>query len=80
MRLLPISGAFSAAGSKTNSHIATMHKRAEYNGILTSLESLTPGKQQRWLDAQPSPTTKQETATQKRVKRLIRLAKDEEKE
>jgi hypothetical protein len=57
-----------------------MHIRASYNGILVSLETLTPGKQQQWLDSQPTPKTKEEAVTQKRVKRLIRLAKDEETE
>jgi hypothetical protein len=57
-----------------------MHKRAELNGILVSLETLTPGKQQQWLESQPAPKTKEEAVTQKRVKRLIRLSKDEEKE
>lgn len=60
--------------------IATMHLRAERNGILVSLESLTVGKQQQWLESQPPPKTKQEVIERKRVKRLIRLAKDEEKE
>lgn len=57
-----------------------MHKRAELNGILVSLETLTPGKQQQWLDSQPTPKTKEEATEQKRVKRLIRLAKEEEPE
>jgi hypothetical protein len=57
-----------------------MHKRAELNGILISLESLTIGKQQQWLSSQPPPKTKQEVQQQKRVRRLIRLAKDEENE
>jgi len=57
-----------------------MHKRAELNGILVSLETLTPGKQQQWLDSQPTPKTKQGAVTQKRVRRLIRQALDEERE
>lgn len=57
-----------------------MHKRAEFNGILTSLDSLTAGKQQQWLSSQPPPKTRVEVQEQKRVKRLIRLAKDEENE
>lgn len=57
-----------------------MHLRASYNGILVSLETLTPGKQQQWLSSQPAPKTKKEAVTQKRAKRLIRLAKDEESE
>jgi hypothetical protein len=57
-----------------------MHKRAELNGILVSLESLIVGKQQQWLSSQPAPKTKGEAVTQKRVRRLIRLAKDEETE
>jgi len=57
-----------------------MHKRAEYSGILTNLDSLTPAQLQQWLDSQPAAQTKEESATQKRVKRLIRLSKDEENE
>jgi hypothetical protein len=57
-----------------------MHKRAEINGILVSLETLTSGKQQQWLSKQPAPKTKEEVQAQKRVRRLIRLSKDEEKE
>ncbi len=57
-----------------------MHKRAELNGILTSLESLTLQKQQRWLDSQPPPKTKEEAAAIKRTRRLIKLAKEEEAE
>jgi hypothetical protein len=57
-----------------------MHKRAELNGILVSLETLNLGHQQQWLNSQPPPKTKEEAITQKRVKRLIRLTKDEEKE
>lgn len=60
--------------------IATMHKRAELNGILVSLESLTLGLQQQWLSSQSAPKTKEEVQEHKRVKRLIRLAKDEETE
>jgi hypothetical protein len=57
-----------------------MHVRASYNGILTTLDTLTPGKQQRWLESQPIPKTKEEAQERKRVRRLIRLAKDEEAE
>jgi hypothetical protein len=57
-----------------------MHKRAEYSGILVSLESLTLGKQQQWLKNQPEPKTKEETQERKRVKRLIKLSRDEENE
>jgi hypothetical protein len=57
-----------------------MHKRAELNGILISLENLTPGKQQQWLNSQPPPQTQTETQKQKQVKRLIRLSKEEESE
>lgn len=57
-----------------------MHKRAEYSGILISLENLTPGKQSQWLESQPEAKTKEETQERKRVKRLIKLAKDEENE
>jgi hypothetical protein len=57
-----------------------MHKRAEYSGILVSLDALTIGKQQQWLDSQPEPKTKEETQQRKRVRRLIKLAKDEENE
>lgn len=57
-----------------------MHKRAEYNGILTNWDTLTPGKQQQWLEQQPPATTKEESQERKRVKRLIRLSKEEESE
>ncbi|HEY9602594.1 MAG TPA: hypothetical protein V6C85_13345 [Allocoleopsis sp.] len=58
-----------------------MHKRAEYNGILVSLEALTIGKQQQWLENhQPEPKTKSEIQERKRVKRLIKLSRDEENE
>ena len=57
-----------------------MHKRAEYNGILISLDALTIGKQQQWLENQPEPKTKEETQERKRVKRLIKLSRDEENE
>jgi hypothetical protein len=57
-----------------------MHKRAEYSGILISLDSLTIGKQQQWLENQPEPKTKSEIQERKRVRRLIKLAKDEENE
>jgi hypothetical protein len=57
-----------------------MHLRAERNGILVSLESLTPGIQQQWLESQPPPKTKEEARERKRVKRLIKLSRDEEKE
>jgi hypothetical protein len=57
-----------------------MHKRAELNGILVSLDTLTPGKQQQWLQAQPPPRTPEQVQQQKEVKRLIRLAKEEEAE
>jgi hypothetical protein len=57
-----------------------MHIRASYNGILVSFDTLTPGIQQQWLESQPPPKTKQEAQERKRVKRLIRLSRDEEKE
>jgi hypothetical protein len=57
-----------------------MHKRAELNGLLVNLETLTPGRQQQWLESQPPPLTKEEAAAIKRTKRLIRLSRDEEKE
>jgi hypothetical protein len=60
--------------------IADMHKRAELNGILVSLESLTPGKQQQWLQSQPPPRTPEQVQQQKDVKRLIRLSHEEESE
>lgn len=52
-----------------------MHRRAEYSGILVTLDSLTPGKQQ-----QPPAKTKDEAQERKRVKRPIRLSKEEEAE
>lgn len=57
-----------------------MHKRAEYNGISISLENLTPGKQRQWLESQPEAKTKEEIQERKRVRRLIKLAKEEENE
>ncbi len=57
-----------------------MHKRAEYSGILASLDALTLGKQQQWLSSQPEAKTKEEIQERKRVRRLIKLAKDEENE
>lgn len=57
-----------------------MHKRAEYSGILVSLDTLTLGKQQQWLDSQPEQKKQSEIQERKRVRRLIKLAKDEEKE
>jgi hypothetical protein len=47
---------------------------------LISLDSLTIGKQQQWLENQPEPKTKSEIQERKRVRRLIKLAKDEENE
>jgi len=47
---------------------------------LVSLDALNIGKQQQWLDSQPEPKSKEETQERKRVKRLIKLAKDEENE
>jgi hypothetical protein len=61
-------------------YIADMHLRAERNGILTSLDTLTPGLQQQWLEQQPQPKTREEAQAIKRVKRLIKLSRDEEKE
>jgi hypothetical protein len=57
-----------------------MHKIAEYSGILVSLDALTIGKQQQWLENQPEPKTQSEIQEQKRVKRLIKLSRDEESE
>lgn len=57
-----------------------MHRRAEYSGILITLDSLTLGKQQQWLQQQPLPKTKEEAQERRRVKRLIRLSKEEEAE
>jgi hypothetical protein len=53
---------------------------ASYSGIFITLESLTPGKQQQWLESQPQPKTKEEAQERRRVKRLIRLSRDEENE
>jgi hypothetical protein len=57
-----------------------MQKRAEYSGILVSLDTLTLGKQQQWLDSQPEPKKQSEIRERKGVMRLIKLAKNEEKE
>jgi hypothetical protein len=56
--------------------IADMHKRAELNGILVSLENLTPGKLERWVEENPQANPKEV----KQVKRRIRLIKEEEQE
>lgn len=56
--------------------IADMHKRAEYSGILVSLESLTPGKLQQWLEQNPQADAKEV----KQVKKRIRLSREEESE
>lgn len=57
-----------------------MHRRAEYSGILVTLDSLTLGKRQQWLQSQPPAKTKDEAQERKRIKRLIRLSKEEETE
>lgn len=57
-----------------------MHKRAELNGILVDLSSLSVGKNQQWLEAQDAPQTREQATAQKRVRRLIRLSKEEEAE
>jgi hypothetical protein len=56
--------------------IADMHKRAEFNGILVSLESLTTGKLEAWLKENPQADVKQV----KQVKRRIQLSREEESE
>jgi hypothetical protein len=53
-----------------------MHKRAELNGILVSIENLTPGKLERWLEENPQANPKQV----KQVKKRIRLSREEEQE
>jgi hypothetical protein len=55
-----------------------MHLRAEYQGILTPIKyrDLTPGKLEEQLQKNPPADSKEV----KKVKRLIRLAKDEEAE
>lgn len=55
-----------------------MHLRAEYQGILTPItySDLTPGKLEQQLKENPPADSKEV----KKVKRLIRLAKDEESE
>lgn len=55
-----------------------MHLRAEYQGILSPItyRDLTPGKLEEQLKANPQAYPKEV----KKVKRLIRLAKDEENE
>jgi hypothetical protein len=47
---------------------------------LVSLDALTIGKQQQWLENQPEPKTKSEIQEQKRGKRLIKLSREEESE
>jgi hypothetical protein len=56
--------------------IADMHKRAELNGILVSLESLTTGKLEAWLEKNPQANPQQV----KQVKKRIRLSREEEQE
>jgi hypothetical protein len=55
-----------------------MHLRASYQGILTpiSYRDLTPGKLEEQLKANPAADSKEV----KKIKRLIRLAKEEEPE
>lgn len=55
-----------------------MHLRASYQGILTQVtyQDLTPGKLEQQLKDNPPADSKDV----KKVKRLIRLAKDEESE
>ncbi len=55
-----------------------MHLRAEYQGILTPItyRDLTPGKLEQQLKENPPADSKDV----KKVKRLIRLAKEEEAE
>jgi hypothetical protein len=57
-----------------------IHAQKSGDGILTNLDSLTQTQLQQWLDSQPAPQTKEQSVDQKRVKRLIRLSKDEENE
>jgi hypothetical protein len=53
-----------------------MHKRAELNGILVSLENLTTGKLEAWLEENPQANPKEV----KQVKKRIRLSREEEQE
>ncbi len=53
-----------------------MHKRAELNGILVSLETLTTGKLEAWLEKNPQANPQQV----KQVKKRIRLSREEEQE
>jgi hypothetical protein len=55
-----------------------MHLRAEYQGIITPImyQDLTPGKLEEQLRNNPPADSKEV----KKVKRLIRLAKEEESE
>jgi hypothetical protein len=52
--------------------------RGNFNPMSVTFKSLTPGKLTLWLESQPTPMTREEAKERKRVKRLIRLAKDEE--
>lgn len=54
--------------------------RAERDGTLISLDDLSLGKQQKWLESQPPPRTRAESSEHKRVKRRIKNIKDEENE
>lgn len=55
-----------------------MHLRAEYQGILAPItyQDLTPGKLEQQLKENPPADSKEV----KKIKRLIRLSKDEENE
>ena len=53
-----------------------MHRRAEYNGILVNLDTLSIGQLERWLRENPQANSEKV----KQVKRQIRLSKDEEAE
>jgi len=58
--------------------VKKMHLRAEYQGIITPImyQDLTPGKLEEQLRNNPPADSKEV----KKVKRLIRLAKEEESE
>jgi hypothetical protein len=46
--------------------------------MTVTFKSLTSGKLTLWLESQPPAKTRDEAKERKQVKRLIRLAKDEE--
>jgi hypothetical protein len=68
--------ASSSQSPKGTKGVADMHKRAEFNGILVSLENLTTGKLERWVEENPQANPKEV----KQAKKRIRLSREEDQE